>query len=161
MISYKENHLPRKIVHNIISSITSKEQSEVSELNQKTTLKEPLRPKIRVLPYAQGTPLFSDRNYEDTVGSKSFNSSYVIQIPRHFDGNITLLANERIIIYRLVSSENNNQVFSDWNQAVIPVLVDESSARQSYVISKNFQTLDITLYSGGPVCSSQILVKRT
>ena len=76
MISYKENHLPRKIVHNIISSITSKEQSEVSELNQKTTLKEPLRPKIRVLPYAQGTPLFSDRNYEDTVGSKSFNSSY-------------------------------------------------------------------------------------
>jgi len=161
MISYKENHLPRKIIHEIMSSITSKKQFIVSELNQKTTLKEPLRPKIRVLPYAQGTPLFSDRNYEDTVGSKSFNSSYVIQIPRHFDGNITLLANERIIIYRLVSSENNNQVFSDWNQTETPVLVDGTSAKHSSVISKTFEPGDIILYSGGPICSSPILVKRT
>ena len=161
MISYKENLLPRKIIHEIISSITSKKQSEVPELNQETTLNEPLRPKIRILPYAQGTLLFSDRNYEDTVGSRSLNSSYVIQIPRHFDGNITLSANKKIIIYRLISSENNNQVFSDWNQTEIPVLVDGTSANHSSVISKTFQPGDITLYSGGPVCSSPILVKRT
>jgi hypothetical protein len=161
MLSYKENLLPRKIIHEIKSSFFSKNQPIVSELNQETLLKTAPRPKIRILPYAQGTLLFSDRNYEDTVGSRSLNSSYVIQIPRHFDGNITLSANERIIIYRLISSENNNQVFSDWNQTEIPVLVDGTSANHSSVISKNFQPGDITLYSGGPVCSSPILVKRT
>ena len=161
MISYKENLLPRKIIHEIISSITSKKQSAVSELSQETISSSALRPKIRILPYAQGTPLFSDRSYEDTMGSTSLNSSYVIQIPRHFDGNITLSANERIIIYRLISSENNNQIFKDWNQTEIPVLVAGSSAKHSSVISKHFQSGDITLDSGGPVCSSPILVKRT
>ena len=160
MISYKENLLPRKIIHRIKSYIIPKHIA-LLEYKDNVSGNTHIPPKIRVLPYAKGTPLFSDRNYEDSVGSDILNSSYVIQIPRHFDGNLTIKANKHIVIYRILSTQNNNQIFSDWNQTEIPVLVDGSSVKHSSVISKNFKPGDITLYSGGPVCSSPILVKRT
>ena len=160
MISYKENLLPRRMIHEIRSHLITKDKSSLA-IDYKTSANVQVTPQIRVLPYARGTPLFSDRNYEDSVGSDILNSSYVIQIPRHFDGNLTIKANKHIVIYRILSTQNNNQIFSDWNQTEIPVLVDGSSVKHSSVISKNFQPGDITLYSGGPVCSSPILVKRT
>ena len=117
MISYKENLLPRRMIHEIKSHLITKNKS-LPAIDNDTSANVQVTPKIRVLPYARGIPLFSDRNYEDSVGSDILNSSYVIQIPRHFDGNLTVIANKHIVIYRILSSQNNNQIFSDWNQFV-------------------------------------------
>jgi hypothetical protein len=160
MVSYKENFFPRQFLHELMSILLAKEQKLASELNEQSTAKNATPPKIRILPYAKGTPLFSDRSYEDEIGSKSLESSYVVQLPRHFDGNITLVANEQIIIYRLISDDNNNQIFSDWNQTEIPVLVNGASSKHNKVISKAYKAGEIELPSGGPACSSPVLVKQ-
>lgn len=160
MISYKENLLPRRMIHEIRLHFITKDKISPAT-NNITSANVQVTPKIRVLPYARGTPLFSDRNYEDSVGSDILNSSYVIQIPRHFDGNLTVNANKHIVIYRILSAQNNNQIFSDWNQTEIPVLVGGASAKHASVVSKIFEPGDIKLYSGGPVCSSPILIKQT
>lgn len=160
MISYKENLFPRQFLHEFKSILRTKEERPVSELNEQTTAKNATQPKIRILPYAKGTPLFSDRNYEDEIGSTPLESSYVVQLPRHFDGNITLISNESLIIYRLVSFENDNQIFSDWIQTEIPVLVNGATSKHTKVVSKAFNAGEIELSSGGPVCSSPVLVKQ-
>jgi hypothetical protein len=159
MISYKENLLPRKLVHGIKSHIIPTDKP-LSEPHHKAFGNAQSPPKIRILPYAQGTPLFSDRNYEDTIGSESLNSTYVIQIPRHFNGYLPLHVSKKIVIYRILSEQNDNQAFSDWNQTKIPVWVEGTSAKHSLVRSKSFETGIIKLYSGGPVCSSPILIKQ-
>ncbi len=160
MISFKENLFPRQFLHELKSILTVKEQKIASEIIGQSTVKDATPPKIRILPYGKGTPLFSDRNYEDEIGSKSLESSYVVQLPRHFDGNITLVTNEPTIIYRLISDDNDNQTFSDWNQTEIPVLVNGASSKHTKVVSKAFNSGEIELPSGGPVCSSPLLVKQ-
>lgn len=160
MVSYKENLFPRQFLHELKSILTTKETKLASELNEQSTAKNATPPKIRILPYAKGTPLFSDRNYEDEIGSKTLDSSYVVQLPRHFDGNITLMTSEQIIVYRLISDDNDNQIFSDWNVTEIPVLVNGVSSKHSKVLSKAFNAGEIELSSGGPVCSSPVLVKQ-
>ena len=160
MVSYKENLLPRQFLHSLKSILTTNKEKLATEVNEQSTAKNATPPKIRILPYAQGTPLFSDRNYEDEIGSKSLEPSYVVQLPRHFDGNITLVASEQIIIYRFISDDNNNQIFYDWNQTEIPVLVNGASSKHTKVISKAYKAGEVDLPSGGPVCSSPILVKH-
>ena len=160
MVSYKENLLPRQFLHSLKSILTTNKEKLATEVNEQSTAKNATPPKIRILPYAQGTPLFIDRNYEDEIGSKSLESSYVVQLPRHFDGNITLVANEPTIIYRLISDDNDNQLFSDWNVTEIPVLVNGSSSKHTKVVSKAYKAGEIELSSGGPVCSSPVLVKQ-
>ena len=160
MISYKENLFPRQFLHELKSILTIKESKLASELNEQLTAKNATLPKIRILPYAKGTPLFSDRNYEDEIGSTTLEPGYVVQLPRHFDGNITLMASEKIIIYRLISDDNDNQIFSDWNLTEIPVLVNGSSSKHTKVLSKTFNAGEIQLSSGGPLCSSPVLVKQ-
>ena len=160
MISYKENLFPRQFLHELKSILTTKEAKLASELNEQLTAKNATPPKIRILPYAKGTPLFSDRNYEDEIGSTTLEPGYVVQLPRHFDGNITLMASEQIIIYRFISDDNNNQIFSDWNITEIPVLVNGASSKHTKVVSKAFNAGEIELSSGGPVCSSPVLVKQ-
>ena len=154
MISYKENFLPHRMIHDIKSHLITKDKSSPA-INYITSANVQVTPKIRVLPYARGTPLFSDRNYKDCVGSDILNSSYVTQIPRHFDGNLTVNANKHVVIYRILSAQNNNQTFSDWNQTEITVLIDGASAKDSSVISKNFQPGYITRYSGGLIVLHQ------
>tara|TARA_B100000212_G_C27241462_1_gene476074 strand:+ start:106 stop:627 length:522 start_codon:yes stop_codon:yes gene_type:complete len=160
MVSYKENLFPRQFLHELKLILTAKEQKLASELNEQSTAKNATPPNIRILPYAKGTPLFSDRNYEDELGSKSLEPSYVVQLPRHLDANITLMASEKIIIYRLLSDDNDNQIFSDWNLTEIPVLVNGASSKHTKVVSKAFNSGEIELSSGGPVCSSPVLVKQ-
>ena len=94
MVSYKENLFPRQFLHELKSILTIKESKLASELNEQLTAKNATPPKMRILPYAKGTPLFSDRNYEDEIGSTLLEPSYVVQLPRHFDGYITLVASE-------------------------------------------------------------------
>ena len=160
MVSYKENLLPRQFLHAFKSILTTNEEKLATELNEQSTSINATAPKIRILPYAKGTPLFSDRNYEDEIGSKSLEPSYVVQFPRHFDGNITLVANEPSIIYRLISDDNDNQIFSDWNVTEIPVLVNGVSSKHTKVVTKAINAGEIVLSSGGPVCSSPVLVKQ-
>lgn len=160
MVSYKENLFPRQFLHELKSMLTTKEAKLASESIEQSKAKNATPPKMRILPYAKGTPLFSDRNYEDEIGSTLLEPSYVFQLPRHFDGNITLVASEKIIIYRLISDDNDNQIFSDWNVTEIPVLVNGSSSKHTKVVSKAYKVGEIELSSGGPVCSSPVLVKH-
>ena len=160
MVSYKENLFPRQFLYELKSILSTKDQKPASELNEQSIAKNTTPPKIRILPYSKGTPLFSDRNYEDEIGPTLLESSYVVQLPRHFDGNITLMTTEEIIIYRLISDDNDNQIFVDWNLTEIPVLVNGASSKHTKVVSKAFNSGEIELSSGGPVCSSPVLVKQ-
>ena len=160
MVSYKENLFPRQFLHELKSILTTREEKLVTAINEKKKANVASPPKIRILPYSKGIPLFSDRNYEDEIGSKTLEPSYVVQLPRHFDGNITLVANEPSIIYRLISDDNDNQIFSDWNVTEIPVLVNGVSSKHTKVVTKAINAGEIELSSGGPVCSSPVLVKQ-
>ena len=75
-------------------------------------------------------------------------------------GTLTLVASEKIIIYSLPSDDNDNQIFSDWNLTEIPVLVNGASSKHTKVVSKTFNSGEIVLPSGCPVCSSPLLVKQ-
>ena len=79
MISYKENLLPRKIIYEIKSHIIPKDKP-LSESHHKTSGNVQSPPKFRILPYAQGTPLFIDRNYEDIT--ERFGLGKVGHVPR-------------------------------------------------------------------------------
>lgn len=160
MVSYKENLFPRQFLHALKSILATNEEKLATEINEQEKAIIATPPKVRILPYAKGTPLFSDRNYEDEIGSTPLESSYVVQLPRHFDGNITLITSDQVIIYRLISDDNDNQIFTDWNLTEIPVLVNGASSKHTKVVSKAFNSGEIELASGGPVCSSPVLVKQ-
>ena len=57
--------------------------------------------------YLPKTPLFSDRNYYDVINDKKLENSYLIQIPRHYKNNIIIESQKKIIVYRILSEDND------------------------------------------------------
>ena len=146
LLSYKENYWPRKILHSLKSSATYKENTSIG------------KPKIRVLPYSQGIPLYSDRLYETSLGSDYLDTDFVIQIPRHFDGNFSVVFNKQVTAYRFLSSKNDNSIFEDWEPTKIRPNVKGVNANLTSVVSKIIGPGCVNFQSGGPICSSPLLI---
>lgn len=114
---------------------------------------------LRICFYEKGVPLFSDRNYIDTIGNEQLNKSFVLQIPRHYHSNIDLKINQDIIIYRLLSETDEYNTLGEWKKTPIKVFVAGQSCIHTYVVSKNFSPSTILIHSEGEISSSPILIK--
>ena len=110
--------------------------------------------------YTPGTPVFSDRNYFDVIGDSTFNNCYVVQIPRHYSKDIIITINRPVIIYRVLTSSNDNSIHESWEQTNIKINVKGNSCIHNRVVSKEFNTGTVTLKSGGPVASSPIIIEE-
>jgi len=111
-------------------------------------------------PYLSRTPLFSDRNYYDTICDNRLEESYLIQIPRHFNSSIAIEVYRPVIIYRILSNANDNSPFFDWKKTNIEVNVKGFSCSHTMVVSKTFEPGKIILNSGGPVAAAPILIQE-
>jgi hypothetical protein len=111
-------------------------------------------------PYLSRTPLFSDRDYYDTICDNRLKDSYLIQIPRHFNSFIAIEVYKPVIIYRILSNTNDNTPFYDWKKTNIEVNVKGASCSHTRVVSKIFEPGKIILNSGGPVAASPILIQE-
>jgi hypothetical protein len=111
------------------------------------------------IPYFSGMPLFSNRPYHDSIGSKELENSYVIQIPRHFKGNLKIEINDEVLVYRILSDKNDNSLFSNWETTNIKIKVKGDSGNHTEVVKKKFNPGVVKLNSGGPKTSSPIIIK--
>ena len=114
---------------------------------------------IFYIPYYCGVPLFSDRPYHDSFGSKELENSYVIQIPRHFKGSLKIEIKDEILVYRVLSDKNDNSFLSDWEKTNIKIKVKGDSGNHTEVVKKVFNSGVIKLNSGGPKTSAPIIIK--
>lgn len=109
--------------------------------------------------YTKGTPLYSNRNYTDTIGPEELENAHVVQIPRHRQDPIKITPKEDVIVYRLLTNQNDNTIFNNWKELDIKVYTPGYTSEFTTVISKTFGAKEFTLQSGGPHAASPILIK--
>jgi hypothetical protein len=109
--------------------------------------------------YTAGLPLFSDRNYHDSIGDPKLEGLYLIQIPRHYFKTLEIKIGEPVTIYRMLTEKNNNSAFKDWKRENIAIKIKGNSCTHSFVVSKDFGPGNYKLEIGGPVATSPILFK--
>lgn len=115
--------------------------------------------KFVVTRYTAGTPVYLDRLYYDTVGDERLDGLFLIQIPRHYSDDIVIRADSSLTIYRLISDDNLNTPFENWESTDIKVHVRGFSTAHTRVVKKDFTAGIITLSAGGPVASCPILIE--
>jgi hypothetical protein len=111
--------------------------------------------------YTVGNPLFIDRTYFDQLGDKRLEGLFQILIQRHQKGLVVIKAKKDLIVYRLVSLTNDNQVFDEYEETDIKVKVVGGSSEHTKVLKKKFPAGVITLFAGGPISASPILISVT
>ena len=119
----------------------------------------PLSRKIVITRYTAQTPVFSDRQYFDTVGDERLEGLYLVQVPRHHGENIVIEAHRPVTVYRFVSDDNDNTAFASWTPTDIPVKVRGFTTTHTRVVKKAFPAGTITLEPGGPVAASPVLIE--
>lgn len=118
----------------------------------------PLSKKIVTTRYTAKTPVFSDRQYFDSIGDDRLEGLYLVQIPRHYSDHITIEAHGPVTIYRFISDDNINGDFESWIPTDIPISVRGFSTTHTRVVKKDFPAGIATLSPGGPVASSPVLI---
>jgi hypothetical protein len=103
--------------------------------------------------------MFSDRTYHDIIGNEELENSNMIQIPRHYFGNIQIEINNEVTVYRILSKKNDNSFLKDWELTNIKLNVRGYSCSHTLVVKKVFNKGLIRLFSGGPLASSPIIIK--
>ena len=98
-------------------------------------------------PYTAGIPMFSDRTYHDIIGNEELENSNIIQIPRHYFGNIQIEINNEVTVYRILSKKNDNSFLKDWELTNIKLNVRGYSCSHTLVVKKVFNKGLIRLFS--------------
>jgi hypothetical protein len=114
---------------------------------------------IFYIPYTMGVPLFSDRPYCDTIGNKELENSHVIQLPRHYQTPIEIEVDKEVIVYRILTENNDNSVFKDWSRSNIKVFIKGKSCAHTYIVQKKFHNEIVQLQTGAATASSPIIIK--
>jgi hypothetical protein len=109
--------------------------------------------------YSGGINLYSDRNYYDSIADPRLESSYLIQIPRHFKSPLQIEINRPVKIYRFITDANHNSIFHDWEPTNIIVDVQGDSCIFTAVVAKIFNGGKVRLPSGGPIAAAPILIQ--
>jgi hypothetical protein len=130
------------------------------------TLPKPIDPFLIdkvITNYKFGIPLFNDRDYYNHINYKIedsiFLSTYVIQIPRHYNDIVRIQSNHDLLIYRILTEHNENTEFDDWEKTNIKANIIGNSCSHTRVVKKKFKSGIIELKSGGPVSSTPILIE--
>ena len=109
--------------------------------------------------YAAGVPLYSDRNYYDTIGDDRLNDLYIIQIPRHNYSELKLKIKRPVKIFRVLCHSNDNSSFIDWKNENIPISILGNTCNHDFIVSKYFNIGTVSLSNIGPISTSPILIK--
>lgn len=118
-----------------------------------------LSEKMIITKYTAKTPVFMDRQYFDSIGDERLEGLFLVQLPRHYSDNITILAHRALTIYRFITDDDINTPFDSWTSTDIPINVRGWSTTHTRVVKKEFPAGNITLAPGGPVASAPILIK--
>jgi hypothetical protein len=110
--------------------------------------------------YRQGAPLFSDRNYYDSLGAPELKNCYIIQIPGHIHSAIKLKINKPVIFYRLLHDSNSVSIFKSWSLTDVDVLVQGDLSTHKFIISKTVNPGVISLQKGELMSVSPILFRE-
>lgn len=119
----------------------------------------PLSKKMVITRYTAQTPVFSDRQYFDSIGDERLVGLYLVQIPRHYSDKITIEAHRPVTVYRFISDDNVNAPFDSWTPTDIPISVRGHTTTHTRVVKQDFPAGTITLDPGGPVASSPVLIE--
>ena len=112
--------------------------------------------------YSSKIPIFADRFYLDSIGDSRLEGIYLLQIPRHYSGNIRIKSTMDLVIYRAISDSNDNKNYDNdkWESSDIPINVKGGSASHTKIVNKTFLANKIIeLSSGGPITSDPIFIK--
>ena len=146
------------VIHNNRHSLTRLFREQDKQLLAKLQVLNSYNKIVIASNYTAGNPLFIDRNYFDQLGDKRLEGLFPILIQRHQQGLVVIKAKKDLIVYRLVSLTNDNQVFDEYEETDIKVKVVGSSSEHTKVLKKNFPAGVITLFAGGPISTSPILI---
>jgi hypothetical protein len=113
---------------------------------------------LLVVKYSAGSPLFIDRSYYDQIGDKRLEGLFLIQTARHYHGVIVIQAKKPLVIYRIISEANENNIFDEYEKTDIKVKVVGGTSEHSKVIKKKFPSGVISLDAGGSKTFSPILI---
>jgi hypothetical protein len=113
---------------------------------------------ILVVKYSAGIPLFIDRSYYDQIGDRRLEGLFLIQTERHYHGVIDIWAKKPLIVYRVISKSNENNIFVGYEKTDIKVKVLGGTSQHTRVIRKKFPAGLISLEPGGPKTFSPILI---
>jgi len=152
MTLYKYNLCPRPQIHYIKQLILPTSVSYPT-INPNINNETPL------LIYSGGINLYSDRNYYDSIADPRLESSYLIQIPRHFKSSVQIEINRPVKIYRFITAANDNSIFHDWEPTNIIVDVKGDSCNFTAVVEKIVNGGKLILPSGGPIAAAPILIQ--
>ena len=110
--------------------------------------------------YEPETPLFSNREYIDSLGVINFDSCYIIQLPRHYKKPIKLKLEDHFTVYRVLSENNkHNWVYSDFKYFSDSIFVNGRTCNHSIVVFKSFEKGECILDQRNDVASSPIIIK--
>lgn len=119
----------------------------------------PLSKKMIITRYTAQTPVFSDRQYFDTIGDERLEGLYLLQVPRHYAEQIMIEAHSPVTVYRFVSDDNVNTAFESWTDTDIPISVRGNTTTHTRVVKKDFPAGTFALEPGGPIAASPVLIE--
>jgi hypothetical protein len=116
--------------------------------------------KLPVDPYQDGvTSLYLDRPYANTVSNPALTGQRVVRLPRHLRFDVELELSARAKVIRLLSDENENAAFADWERDdALRVAVPGRSCSLTRAVVRSFGPGTARLPAGGPVAAAPILV---
>ncbi len=115
---------------------------------------------LRVEPYQDGvTALYADRPYANTASNPELTGQRVIPVPRHLRFDVELDLGSSAQVLRLLSDENDNSVFADWERAdALRIAVPGRSCALTRAVARSFGPGTARLPAGGPLAAAPILV---
>jgi len=154
MVLYKNNEFPRQQIKYLKHYFDPAPKVDLPKVNIPNNFIDKI-----LTPYRAGIPLFSDRNYYDSIGDVRLESSYLLQIPRHHKSSVEIEVHRPVKIYRFLTDANDNSVFNDWDLTDIRVSVIGYTCEHTTVVSKVFDRGKIAIASGGPTSASPIIIQ--
>jgi len=115
---------------------------------------------LPVAPYQDGvTALYLDRPYANAVSNPALEGQRGVPVPRHLRFEVELELSAPAQVTRLLSDENENAVFVDWERAdALHIAVPGRSCTLTRAVVRSFEPGTARLPAGGPIAAAPILV---
>jgi hypothetical protein len=116
---------------------------------------ESYKESLKIIEYKEGVPLYLDRKYTNEESELSDLGVFLIQMPRHLNGNILIEANQSVKVYRAVY---DGQEIPGYEKSGVKLLVEGRSIDLNTLLVKSYEKGLISIPSGVPMVSSPIFI---
>ena len=115
---------------------------------------------LPVAPYQDGvTALYLDRPYANAASNPALAGQRVVPLPRHLRFEVELELSAPAQVTRLLSDENENSAFADWEPAdALRIAVPGRSCTLTRAVTRSFGPGTARLPAGGPAAATPILI---